>query len=361
MLKAIRVALLLSGAAVLVAGIWGGLMRMQWQLPLPVRHANWITYHGPLMVVGFFGTLIGLERAIALGRAWGLLVPALSAAGAGAVAAGSLDGTGPALATLGATGLLVLTLLLARRRPGEAAAIMVLGAAAGALGNAAWLVGAAMPRAVLFWIGFFVLTIAGERLELAQIRAPSRAAALFFRGAAALFAAGMVLSAAAPAAGERAAATGLALLALWLLRFDIARKTVRAHGLPRFSAIALLSAYAWLALGALMIFPAAPMSSGLRYDAALHAIFLGFVFAMVFGHAPVVLASVLGRPPRFHAALYAPLVLLDASLLLRIGADHAQWHDGRRWGGLASAAAILLFFALVAAGAARRGPDGARA
>ena len=108
-------------------------------------------------------------------------------------------------------------------------------------------------------------------------------------------------------------------------------------------------------LGALMIFPAAPLSSGLPYDAAVHAIFLGFVFGMVFGHAPVVLGAVLGRPPRFHAALYAPLALLDASLLLRIAADHAQWHEGRRWGGMASAAAILLFFALVAAGAARGG------
>jgi hypothetical protein len=186
---------------------------MQWQLPLPVRHANWITYHGPLMVVGFFGTLIGVERAVALGRAWGLLAPALSAAGALAVALGSLDWTGPALATLGACGLLALTLLLARRRPGEAAAVMVLGAAAGVAGNAAWLAGAGIPRAVVFWLGFFVLTIAGERLELACLRSSSRASALLFRGAMLLVTAGMIASAAAPAAGERAAAAGLLLLA----------------------------------------------------------------------------------------------------------------------------------------------------
>lgn len=354
-MKAIRVVLLLSGVAALVTGAWGGLLRMSWQLPLPVRHANWITYHGPLMVVGFFGTLIGIERAVAHGRAWALLAPALSAAGGIAVALGSLDGTGPLLATFGATGLLALTILLGLRRPGEPAAIMALGAAAGVAGNAAWLLGAAIPRAVVFWIGFFVLTIAGERLELAQIRAPSRTAALLFRGATALFALGMAASALAPAAGERAAALGLLLLSAWLLRHDIARRTVRAQGLPRFSAIALLSAYAWLALGALMIFPAAPMSSGLPYDAAVHAIFLGFVFGMVFGHAPVVLGAVLGRPPRFHGVLYAPLALLDLSLLLRVGADHARWHEGRRWGGMASAVAILLFFALVAAVAARRG------
>ncbi|HEX5136348.1 MAG TPA: hypothetical protein VFY93_05205 [Planctomycetota bacterium] len=36
------------------------------------------------------------------------------------------------------------------------------------------------------------------------------------------------------------------------------------------------------------------------------------------------------------------------SLLLRVGADHAKWHDGHRWGGMASAVAIVLFFAPVA-------------
>ncbi|MCK6461876.1 MAG: hypothetical protein L6Q95_18505, partial [Planctomycetes bacterium] len=100
-MKALRVLLLLSGVVALITGAWGGLLRMSWQLPLPVRHANWITYHGPLMVVGFFGTLIGIERAVAHGRAWALLAPALSAAGGIAVALGSLDGTAPLLATLG--------------------------------------------------------------------------------------------------------------------------------------------------------------------------------------------------------------------------------------------------------------------
>jgi hypothetical protein len=42
-MKAIRVVLLLSGVTALFTGAWGGLLRMSWQLPLPVRHANWIT------------------------------------------------------------------------------------------------------------------------------------------------------------------------------------------------------------------------------------------------------------------------------------------------------------------------------
>jgi hypothetical protein len=54
-------------ALALLAGLWAGLLRLGWQLPplllqLPAQH-------GPLMVSGFLGTLISLERAVAtLGR-----------------------------------------------------------------------------------------------------------------------------------------------------------------------------------------------------------------------------------------------------------------------------------------------------
>lgn len=46
----------------LLAALWGGLLRLGWRWPalrpvLPVAH-------GPLMVSGFLGTLIGLERAL---------------------------------------------------------------------------------------------------------------------------------------------------------------------------------------------------------------------------------------------------------------------------------------------------------
>ena len=46
----------------------------------------------------------------------------------------------------------------------------------------------------------------------------------------------------------------LLALALWLLRQDIARRTVKDTGLTRFIAVCLLSGYAWLALaGAIML------------------------------------------------------------------------------------------------------------
>jgi hypothetical protein len=74
----------------------------------------------------------------------------------------------------------------------------------------------------------------------------------------------------------------------------------------------------------------------MAYDAALHAFFIGFVFSMVFGHAPVILPAVLRVRYPYHPVLYAPLVLLHASLALRVLVSPPLG----AWG---NAAAIALF------------------
>ena len=61
------------------------------------------------------------------------------------------------------------------------------------------------------------------------------------------------------------------------------------------------------------------MSAGPIYDAILHALFLGFTFGMIFGHAPIIFPAVLGRPLPYRPAFYLHLILLQATLLLRIG------------------------------------------
>jgi hypothetical protein len=75
----------------------------------------------------------------------------------------------------------------------------------------------------------------------------------------------------------------------------------------------------------------------------LHAIFVGFVLSMIFGHAPIVFPAVLWVPLAYHRTFYVPLVLLHLSLLLRVGSDLTGWWAGRQWGGLLNAVAILLF------------------
>nr|BFE78121.1 hypothetical protein GCM10020093_007220 [Planobispora longispora] len=56
------------------------------EIPAPVAFTE---QHGPLMALGFLGTLISLERAVALRSRWGYAAPALSALGAVALAAGA--------------------------------------------------------------------------------------------------------------------------------------------------------------------------------------------------------------------------------------------------------------------------------
>ena len=75
------------GAAALLFGLWTGLARLG--LMLPGGTPALAEFHGALMISGFLGTLISLERAVAIGRYWAYGAPALSALGALALFAGA--------------------------------------------------------------------------------------------------------------------------------------------------------------------------------------------------------------------------------------------------------------------------------
>ncbi len=84
-------------------------------------------------------------------------------------------------------------------------------------------------------------------------------------------------------------------------------------------------------------------SAGPRYDAMLHAIFLGFVFSMIFAHAPIILPTITGLALPFQSAFYLHAGLLHLSLALRVAGDLAQLLWLQRWGGLLNVAAVLFF------------------
>jgi hypothetical protein len=115
-------------------------------------------------------------------------------------------------------------------------------------------------------------------------------------------------------------------------------------------AACLLVGYVWMAVAGILMLSFSPLESGLRYDAALHAFFLGFVFSMIFGHAPVIFPAVLAVQPSFRVSFYSHVVLLHLAVLLRVGSDIALWAKGRQWGGVAGALAILLFLVNTVAG-----------
>jgi len=192
-------------------------------------------------------------------------------------------------------------------------------------------------------VGFLVLTIVGERLELSRLLRLRRTASTLFIAASALFMGGLIVSLVAYAAGVRVAGLGMLALAAWLARYDIARRRLKAGGQARFVAVCLLSGYVWLAVGGVLALVYGGMTAGPYYDAILHSLFLGFGFAMIFGHAPIVFPAVLGLPIRYSSRLYSHLVLLHLTLLLRVGGDLLLWIPGRQWGGLLNGVVLVIF------------------
>lgn len=329
------------GMVALLAALWGGLLRLGWDWP--IMRPTLPVAHGPLMISGFLGTLIGLERAVALGQRWTYAGPLLSGLGALALVVGLPGAAGPMLMAMGSLALVVVFAIIIRRQPGLPEMTMGVGALAWLVGNGLWLSGWPVFRVVGWWAGFLVLTIAGERLELSRFLPTSRAARAVFVSGVGLFAAGLVLACAAFDMGARLSGLGLLVLTFWLLRFDIARRSLQKAGLARFVAVSLLSGYLWLGVAGLLGLRLGGLAPGLHYDAWLHAIFLGFVFAMIFGHAPIILPAVLGVPMPFRPAFYAHLAVLHVSLVLRVSGDLAAWWPGRQWGGLLNVVAVLLF------------------
>ncbi len=337
-----RLVLIAFAGFSLFAGLWAGTVRLGWDLPVPMRLLP--SFHGPLMVVGFLGTLIGLERAAAMGRAWPYGVPLFTAAGVLSLLAGFPFQVGAALVTIGSLFLVAVFVSLYRQSPAAHFITMTLSGAAWVAGNCLWLVGTPLYSAAPWWAGFLVLTIAGERLEIARIVRPSWKARVLFHLNVAVVLSGLGFSLFEFHPGVRIAGVGLAALAIWLLRYDIARLTVRDDGLSRYMAICLLSGYCWLVAGGVMwLFFAPQFQAGPGYDAMLHVIFLGFVFSMIFGHAPVIFPSIVGIALPFSHLFYLHLLLLHASLLLRVGGDLTLSAAVQRWGGLLGVLAVMLF------------------
>ena len=72
-----RTAFLLPAGLSLLAGLDAALLLLH--LPAPVTTTRLPEVHGMLLVLGFVGTLVALERAVALGARWGLIAPVASA------------------------------------------------------------------------------------------------------------------------------------------------------------------------------------------------------------------------------------------------------------------------------------------
>ncbi len=344
-----RIPLLVLGVASLAFGVLGGLWRLGWEPPLPGTESA--SFHGVLMVAAFFGTVIGLEKAVAFGRRLAYLGPLCAGAGGCATALGAPHMFSASLLLAGSVVLAAVTLAGYRRQPAPHLIVQSVGAVCGVAGNLLWLAGLLASQALGAWAGFLILTIAGERLELSHLRRPAPNALKFLAAAITLCVAGAVAMPLHWQAGTALFGTAAVALSLWLLVNDVARRNLRHHGLMRFTAVCLVGGYVWLGIGGLLLPFAA--TAGLTYDAALHALFLGFVFAMVIGHAPVIFPEVLRVAVPYTPFFYGHWALLNATLVLRIAGDLLDQPAWRTWGGMGNATALALFLLMTAGSAIR--------
>ncbi len=339
--SAVRRAVLLVVAATALVAVLAGLARLGLALPGGPAHAP---RHGPLFVLGVFVTVIALERAVAYGKAWAYGPPIASAASAVLLLAGAPGAEVVSMAAGG--GLVAVNVAIVRRQREPFTALMLLGSLALLLGSIAWFRGAAVFEIVPAWVAFFVLTIVAERLELSRLgRAPAWAGRLLVV-LSVLLASVVAANALGWREGPRAAGILLAAIAVWQLRFDLARRTVRTTGLPRFSATGVLLGGAWLFVGGVVATGGLP-PAGPRYDAFVHAVMIGFVLSTVFAHAPIILPAVARVAVPFHPALYAPLALLELGLVARVAGDLLGSATARTAGGASNALAIVFFLVTV--------------
>jgi hypothetical protein len=337
-----RMALGALGMLALLAGLWAALLMLGLDVPTP--RPDFAEVHGPLMVLGFLGTLITLERAVAIDVPAGYLTPTAAGLGALALILGLPLAVGQLLLAAAGAGLVGLYVAAARRQASLHLAVMAAGAVAWVVAVCLWLAGRDVALLVPWLAGFLVLTIAGERLELARVIRVTGTARATFTGAVAIFATGLAVSVVTASAGVRVAGIGLLALAGWLAVHDVSRRTIRQPGLTRYMAVCLLTGYGWLATGGVLWLRFATLSDGPAFDAMLHALFLGFVISMVFAHAPVIMPAVFRAAVPYRRHFYAHVALMHASLLLRlIGGDVAGNRAAWQTGGVLNEIALLCF------------------
>jgi len=341
----VRRAILLAVAGSLVTGILAGLARLGVTIGWGGRYAG---DHGPITVLGAFATVIALERAVALGQRWGFVAPLVGAFSVlGSMVGFFGSGWGMAFSAVLLCGV---NAAIVRRQAALFTWLMLLGSLILAAGATAWAIGFPVFDVVLAWMSFFVLTIVAERLELSRL-SPTPRHAHWVLG---VVAGGLAVSALATMAGVGLASRGFGVLlvatGLWQLRYDIARRLVLRDGLPRFAACGVLGGAVWLVVAG-GIFASGPRPvAGPVYDAALHAVFVGYVLSMVFAHAPIILPAVARVEVPFTRAMYVPLTLLHVGLAVRVVGDFASSRGLRQGGAVASAVAMVLFAATIIGG-----------
>ena len=327
-------------AVSLLIGIWTGWIRIGWNFPFTQNSGD----HGALMVGGFIGTLICLERTSNLKNKIALLIPFINAL---SVIFFLIKMPNIAFWFLltGSVGLTLIYLKLYFEFSEIYILLMTAGAFCYLIGNTLLIKTNFYPQAAMWWIAFLYFTILGERLELSrylQIKTIHKTILIILL---AVYIAGILIP--FHSSGGYVTAVSLIGSALWLFKYDMAKKSLQRDGQHFYSGVVLLTGYFWLIITGL--FMAYGSYSGLLYDAVIHSFFLGFVFSMIFAHAPIILPGVLKlQISIFNRSLYFWFVLLQVSLVIRILGSVLPSTDLKMIGGITNGMAILGFLLNIA-------------
>jgi len=320
----------------LAAGIWGGLMRMGWNLPV----SEFVRDHRAIMTGSFLGTVITLERTVVLKRKWFYVFPFISGLSLAFFLMDNITLAYFCLATT-ALGLIAIYLMLYFRHREYYFLIMMLGAIGWLNGSIILIGGGLYSQAAPWWIAFILFTVLGERIELTKfLPGHMWKKPVLFAGIIVILI-GLLIS--YHSMGQYLTGFGIVVIGFWLLRFDMARKSSATLGIHQHTGMLLLAGYFWLVLTCVL------MLLGIRhpliYDAILHTFFLGFTFSMIFAHGPIILPGIAGLPIKpFHPFLFVWGALLQLSVMLRLVGDLYLWAEIRLISGLMAGLVIVLFF-----------------
>jgi len=246
-----RMILLMGAALALLAGLDAALVRLG--ALAPVNSTDLGTIHGILMVYGFLGTAICLERSVAINSRWAYLSPATSAlAGIAAIVISQSSAVANFIATLPLPAYLsrvlpgyqsqrmlpavlwtisMITLVMIyrhvwrKRQASYAVLIQLIAACVGLCGILLWMRGLEVALIMPWWLFFLVLTIIGERLELARLAFSETTEKRILVWVAALFIS-LALTLIVPLVAYPLLGISLAALAIDMGYHDVALKTI---------------------------------------------------------------------------------------------------------------------------------------
>ncbi|WP_297336142.1 hypothetical protein [Algoriphagus sp.] len=323
----------------LLSGISGGFIRVGSTLTNFGAAA-----HGLYWVGGFLGTLISIERAMVMKHKGWLLVPFTSGISSLFFLLG-LTALGYGLLLLASVGLILVMHLQAVKHPKIHTFLLYGGSVLWFLGNFMAFKQGLIAAGATWWMGFLLFTILGERLELSEFLPVKRPIKNLLLAFLAVFLLGLILP--FHGIGPYLMGWSAIFIAAWLFRYDMAKRSVRKGKQFNYIGFGLLVGYAWLLLfGLILLFiPSHP----LYYDLLLHSFFLGFVFSMIWAHAPIIFPLIFGiKESPFHFILWIPWAIFQVSLMGRILSSSMSWIEARREFALLNGLSILLIFLTMA-------------